>query len=453
MEELKRVVDFIKDHGEFTVVCHYDADGLAAGAIVSSTLDRLGKKNRVIPTKQMDSERIKLIKSGKNHIFADFGSGQIPVLEEHLQDYAIIDHHATLGTTEKPHFNAHLVGWDGATEISGAGMAYVVAREFGFKDLAAIAIVGAVGDMQDSSGQLVGFNREILADGVKAGVLDSYKDIRLFGRHSRPLTQFIAYCADPIFPGLSGDEDASNAFITSLGLPIKRGEEWLRYSSLSKEQQKHLISALYVYGKQHDVPESYLKSLIGEVYELPREDEKSFLRDAKDFSTLLNACGRHEQGLIGLEVAKGNRAEFYTEAEALLLKHRRLLRDGIDWAKANGAKDQGQFYLLDAGEKIKDTLIGVIAGMLYGAQVIPQDKPIIGLSYEKDEDKMKASGRATWPIVRSGVHLGKAMKAAAAAVGGEGGGHNIAAGAHFPPENREAFLAALNAEIEKQLRH
>jgi len=450
MEQLKRVVDFIKDRDEFMVVCHYDADGLAAGAIVSSALDRLGKKNTVVPTKQMDSERISLIKSGKNHIFADFGSGQIPVLEENLDDYAIIDHHATFGETDKPHFNAHLVGLDGAKEISGAGMSYLVAREFGFHDLSATAIVGAVGDMQDSGGKLIGFNREILADAEKEGVITAKTDIRLFGRHSRPLTQFIMFASDPIFPGLTGNEDAAKSFLADLGIPLRSGGDWLRYADLDGDQKKKLLSALFVYGKQHRVPDRYLKSLVGEVYELTNEPDKSLVKDTKDFATLLNACGRHEQGAIGLEVAKGDRGDYYMQAEQLLLQHRRMLREGIMWAREHGTKDLGAFYLLDAGDAIKDTLIGVIAGMLYGAQVIKQDKPIIGLSFDEEEGKMKASGRATWPLVRSGIHLGKALKAAASAVGGEGGGHNIAAGAHFPPDNREAFLKALATELDAQ---
>ncbi len=451
MKQLKRIVDFIDDHDEFMVVCHYDADGLSAGAIVSTLLDRLGKKNTVVPTKQMDSERIKLIKEGKNHIFTDFGSGQIPVLEENLTNFAIIDHHATLGETEKPHFNAHLEGLDGAREISGSGMSYLVAKEFGFKDLSAVAIVGAVGDMQDSTGALVGYNRKILADAEKAGVMEAKKDIRLFGRHSRPLVQFISFASDPIFPGLTGDEDAVRGFLHELDIPLKEGGNWAYYVDLDDSQKRKLISALYVYGKQHGIPERYLHSLVGEVYELTHEQDKTFVKDAKDFATMLNACGRHEQGIIGVQVAKGDRGSYYKKAQALLLMHRRQLREGIEWAKAHGAEDQGTFYLLDAGAAIKDTLIGVIAGMLYGAQVIGQDKPVIGISFDEEEGRMKASGRATWPLVHRGIHLGKAMKAAASSVGGEGGGHNIAAGAHFPPEKKGEFLSALGREFSAQL--
>jgi RecJ-like exonuclease len=69
-----------------------------------------------------------------------------------------------------------------------------------------------------------------------------------------------------------------------------------------------------------------------------------------------------------------------------------------------------------------------------------------------DEGMLKASGRATAALVRQGVNLGAAMREAAAAVGGEGGGHNIAAGARMPPERKKAFIEAVNDVIGKQIR-
>jgi RecJ-like exonuclease len=453
LEAAKPVVDFINDHDGFAVVSHYDADGLCSGAVLGVALERLGKKYTITPTKQMDSQRIAEIKSkGKHFLFADFGSGQLDTIAANLKSFAVVDHHATLGETTQPHFNAHLFGLDGASEISGAGMSYLVAKAISpdNADLSALAIVGAVGDMQDSTGKLVGFNRKILADAEKAGVIQAKKDIRLFGRHSRPLTQFLSYNADPIFPGITADEAGAVRFLNSAGIPVREGDEYLYYVDLSEDQKKRLVSALVVYGKRNFVPNDYLKSIVGEVYELSLEQDKTFVKDAKDFATLLNACGRHEKGEIGLKVAMGDRDIYYGMAAALLQQHRRMLRDGIEYAKQHGVVDVGHCYLLDGGTAIKDTLIGVIAGMLYGAQVIGQDKPILAFSID-DESNCKFSARATWPLVRKGVHLGKAMKAAASASGGEGGGHNIAAGATVPLARKDEFVRAFDAEVESQL--
>ena len=62
--------------------------------------------------------------------------------------------------------NPHLEG-EGSDVASGAGCAYAVAKALDPKntDLAAIAIVGAVGDVQDQEfRRLSGYNRTILED-------------------------------------------------------------------------------------------------------------------------------------------------------------------------------------------------------------------------------------------------------------------------------------------------
>src|SRR5207247_101677 len=74
--------------------------------------------------------------------------------------------------------NPHLEG-AGSDVASGAGCAYAVAKALdpANKDLASVAIVGAVGDVQDQEfRRLSGYNREILQDGIDAGVLRAQID-------------------------------------------------------------------------------------------------------------------------------------------------------------------------------------------------------------------------------------------------------------------------------------
>src|SRR3972149_11999281 len=84
--------------------------------------------------------------------------------------------------------NPHLEG-EGSDVASGAGCAYAVAKSLDGRntDLAAIAIVGAVGDVQDQEfRRLSGDHRTILQDGVAAGVVQAQMDLRLCGRGARP---------------------------------------------------------------------------------------------------------------------------------------------------------------------------------------------------------------------------------------------------------------------------
>jgi len=47
-------------------------------------------------------------------------------------------------------------------------------------------------------------------------------------------------------------------------------------------------------------------------------------------------------------------------------------------------------------------------------------------------------------MVENGINLGEAMRNAAQAIGGEGGGHPVAAGASIPKGKEEEFLKLLD---------
>ena len=85
--------------------------------------------------------------------------------------------------------------------------------------------------------------------------------------------------------------------------------------------------------------------------------------------------------------------------------------------------------------------------MLYGGL---RKKPILGLSLD-DKKNIKVSGRGTKTLVQMGLNLGLALREACLAVGGQGGGHRIAAGATVPPEKLDEFLKIFVSVVEKQI--
>lgn len=57
---------------------------------------------------------------------------------------------------------------DGSTSISGGGLSYLLARQFGYTDLSWMGLLAAVGDMQNiRTGKMVGANRVILEDSIR----------------------------------------------------------------------------------------------------------------------------------------------------------------------------------------------------------------------------------------------------------------------------------------------
>jgi single-stranded-DNA-specific exonuclease len=459
---IKKMVQIIKNLENFVVVYHYDADGVTSGAIITKALLREGKKVKTKWLKQLYKENIdEILNLGENFIFVDFGSGQIDYLKKEIGEdrLFILDHHQPIEkngqvVSTKWHINPLLFGINGGKEISGAGVVYFFSKELNIKnlDLSCLAIVGALGDMQDYGGQLEGLNRKIIDDAKEMGGLSVKIDLRLYGRISRPLISYLSFSSSPIIPGLTANEENCVAFLKENDIPIKDSftEQWLSYEDLSLVDKKKLSSAIFLYLSSEGIPEWKLKELIGEVYTLEKENKKSPLRDGKEFATLLNSCGRHKMANIGLDVCLGDRAEKYGEALVLMQEHKNALRNGIQFVKKNGVEEKESFYFFDAGEEIEESIVGIIAGMLYGS-FIEENKPIIALAKNKD-GTIKVSGRGTSGLVRRGLNIGGALKSLQEKIPGlEGGGHRVAAGAKVPAKYLNFFLEELGVKFKEQL--
>lgn len=416
----------IEDFKEPLIVNHYDADGLAAGALVAKALEIRGMNYNILTLRKLDFKE--KIKSAEEIIFVDFGG-----VEESLGDalkgkqVVIIDHHQ--GVDGKfPQANPHLFGFDGGSELSSSGTAYMVFRN---DELVDLAVVGAVGDMQFP---LKSLNRDILGEGIGKGIVRCDIDLSIFGRISRPLVWFLSYCTEPFLPGLTGNEKNCYRFLKEAGIELKQDGMWRKYYELELEERVRLVSALAAYLYSKGVGNAS-RELVGEVYMLARQKEGSELSDAKEYSTLLNACGRHNKPEVGIRVCLGREGAL-EEARAMLNEHRKQLREGIVHAISN-YEDFGKFYFLDGRKHIEDGVIGVIVGMLYGG-TLAGDKPIVGIALD-EEGKIKISARATKDLVAEGVNLGEALGKACQGIG-VGGGHNIAAGATIESSKLDEFL-------------
>ncbi len=466
-DQIEATAEEIKKRDDFVVVHHYDADGLSSGAITIKALEREGKKVASLCLKQLYKENIAQIRElGKNYVFVDFGSGQLDYLIHEFDGYLfVLDHHQPLTKEGKNyelahHINPLLFGVNGGTEISGAGVAFFFAYALNKKnaDLSYLAIVGALGDMQDnnSGSALIGINKKILEIAEKEKLLSVKKDLSLYGRISRPLVSYLAYSSNPILPGLTANEENCVAFIKELGIPLKDPftEQYLSYEDLPEAQKRTLSSALIMHLANANVEEWKIKLLIGETYTLLKEAPKSPLRDGKEFATALNACGRHKMPHVGLAVCLGDRNPCgeYGKAIGMLDEHRAALRRGIEFIHEHGIDEKKSFYFFDAKEAIEESLVGIIAGMLYGS-IISENKPIIALARNTD-GTIKVSGRGTSDLVRKGLNIGGALKEISQVIPGvEGGGHKVAAGAKVPAEKIDEFLSVLEEEFVKQLNY
>ncbi|WP_265109515.1 single-stranded-DNA-specific exonuclease RecJ [Halosolutus halophilus] len=482
------------DADRVLLASHIDADGLTSAAIAASALERAAIPFETVFEKQLDEDAVADIAATdyETVLFTDFGSGQLDCIGEHEDagDFTpvIADHHQPADRETEYHLNPLLVGIDGAAELSGAGASYVLARALADvsnedpsvaadggertvglrsdggtvaastaanaradnRDLAALAVVGAVGDMQASGGELHGANQAIVEEGVAAGVVETGKDLALYGKQTRPLPKLLEYATDVHVPGISNDQQGALRFLSDLDLELKRDGEWRRWSGLTNDEKRTVTSALVKRAVSSGVPATKIDGLVGTAYVLPEEPIGTELRDASEFSTLLNATARYERADVGLAVCLGDRDGALERARKLLRNHRRNLSNGIDLVTREGVTHEEHVQWFHAGDRIRETIVGIVAGMAMGNEGISRSKPIVAFA-AKNDDEIKVSARGTHSLVRQGLDLSVVMGEASRAVDGDGGGHDVAAGATVPKGREEAFIAHADEIVGEQL--
>ncbi|MEM0058396.1 MAG: DHH family phosphoesterase [Candidatus Bathyarchaeia archaeon] len=451
----------VKKDSTIHVFSHLDADGIAAAGIVGKALYRLEARFRIRITQWIDDRLVDEIVGEKPRIvvFTDLGSDYAKMLKQRAPEVEVVvlDHHQIAGENLERVLcvNPHLHGIDGARDVSSSGVAYFVAKAIDKinMDLAPIAVVGALGDLQDKYDQrmLGGLNEMIVEDAKSQGLLAVEKDLMFFGRETRPIHKALASTTNPFIPGISGDEGKSFAFLKSLGIEVKVDDKWRALRDLNEEEKRRLCSALADYllskGLHYEV-----SNLIGHVYTLTKEDAWTPLRDAREFAVLLNATGRMDKPGVGIAVCMGDRGTILEEANRILDEYRRTVNKYLEWVmeKPGRMKELENIYVVYGEDYIDDKIVGTISSILSTSLPNPE-KPIIVYAEVKEEGLVKVSARTIDAVASKGVNLGEIMQVAAEKCLGKGGGHDVAAGAQIPLENVEIFIKLVNELVGRRL--
>lgn len=460
----EEILKSVNSGKKILVVSHMDADGISAAGIMGRALLRAGADFCVRIERWMDGKVVDdaLLYGGRDAlpIFTDMGSGYLDILRAGAGDRRIIilDHHQLIGKPGESFIqvNPHLFGIDGSREISSAGIAYLVAK-FMNKinvDLACLAVVGALGDLQDKYGNrgLGGLNEIIVKDAAESGCLNIETDLLLFGRETRPIHKALAYTTSPYIPGISGEEDKSLAFLSGLNIELKRGDRWRALRDLSQEEKRRLFSALHDYLVSKGFRSEVAMSLLGSVYILVREEPWTPLRDAREFALLLNATGRTGASGLGVAVCMGDRGRSYEEALRVLEDYRQMITKYLRWLDENPERieEWENIYVLHGEKDIDERAISTISTIL-STNLSRPEKPLIAYSFVPSEGVIKISARTVDSTARMGLNLGEIIRVAAESHSGIGGGHDIAAGAQVPYDQKTKFLKYVDSLVGERM--
>ncbi len=449
----KEIEEEIEEGKMVRCVSHLDSDGLSSACILSHALLNKKADFHLSIVKQLSIEVIGALTKEKyeTYIFTDLGSGQISQLEERLKGKKVfvLDHHLPEKESEKiRQVNPHFFGIDGEKEISGVGVTYFVIKELLPPENSNewLVVVGAVGDRQDKGerNSLIGLNREIVRQGEKTRKIKEELDLNLFGRYSRPLHKSLEYTFHPYIPGVSGDETEAVALLKKLGIRLKDEEgNWRRLVDLTAEEKKKLTEEIIRRIAEGETPSKPLDIIATHYINLVEKEER--LKDAREFSTILNGCGRLGKPEIGVLLGLSRKREVLEEADKLMVKYRKELAGYLNKLKNSKLVDsRNGIAVIKPQANIKDTMIGTVSSILLTSL---KDKGVVIGIAEMNNETYKVSIRAKPELEK--LELGKVVREITKKISCFGGGHRKAAGAEIKKEKIGIFLNELMKEINQ----
>ncbi|WP_414837563.1 DHHA1 domain-containing protein [Candidatus Nanosalina sp. VS9-1] len=442
--------------GKIRLIGQYDADGINATAIAHEMLDRLGKEFEYEILKQLYEEDVERIAEEDEGLllFVDIGSGQSDLIKKHIieetdKEVIISDHHEPALDKEASeevnkentfiHMNPHFLGHDGGEAISAAGMTYLLAKAVDEDnyDLVQYALIGATGDVQKQEGEFMGLNKDIAQEAIDKEVVEKRKGLDLYGRTTKPLQKSLMYTTDPHLEGVSNNESGAIQLVKSAGLDIRENGSFRTLADLTEAEEKKLINAMIKRGYP-------VQRLLNDIYTL----ENGYEID--EFSTIINACGRLGMPRDGVKILLENDLEL---AEKISSKYGRKISSSLRYVEENKDNEdvvyEKDIGVIDGNSTIDADFIGTVTTITMSNGFF--SSPVVMGVAEAEKEKVKISSRASKEVVEAGLNLGDVIGEICEELDGEGGGHNIAAGAKIPQDRKKDFIDALNSKISEEV--
>ena len=432
---LSHAADIVRGHDFIQIYSHYDADGVSAASIIAQTLLREGKEFRATLFTTLNDYNMDIIRSTKADciIITDLGASYIDQLDAMKQDIVVLDHHTIISEAQRICYaNRHLYGIDGMTSGCGATMALLFSVTMNKRnwDLVQVAFAGIAGDRQHING-LSGLNTYLLEQGKKRGFVEEMPGSLI---PAGDLMTQLFLTTDPYIRGVSGNEAGVAKLLDDAG--IDRGKS---YMDLTDDERRKLSSLIAVRLTQQGMLEQSMNEIARNRYYL-----KGLGMDAEYLSSVLNSCGRSGFGGMGISAGMGDRKSIELGANLMKDSDKDLVLNMVELDK-KGLNQRKHFQWFDSSDS---GFTGMLCGISMQCIGDP-NKPTIGMNRSKEP--VNLSSRGMWCQLDKGIDLAVAMREACNTVGGDGGGHRIAAGGSIPSEKVEEFLDVLDGILEKQL--
>lgn len=432
--------------GKIRIISHYDGDGITSAGIISKAVHRSGKRFHTSMMNILKDDDIgSLDGEFELLIVVDMGTSQAEAISRRMIEIGargiILDHHKTKGR-DRPYsisdgggiieINPRFHGIDGTSGCSGSTLAFLLALALdpGNIDLSVFALAGSLADRQHVP-RFSELNQGIRDLAVDRGFLKSFTGMPFSGRS---VLESIVTSNDPFIKGISGDEESAISLLNDLGIDMEKPLE-----ELSEDEIKKLYSFVYARLLKDGVAKSIVNELFREVLYSERWG------NLQDLAYAIDTCGRMGKTGMGFEVVWGSKDTFEKTMDQRF-EQKKVIQKLLLQKLEEGINEMDHIQWLMVKE---DKLAGTVGGLSHN-YLFDHNKPVIALSGE-GTGKINVSSRGHKALCRRGLDLGEVMHEAGIANGGDGGGHDVAAGGSFKEENLHDYLGMVDVLVGKQM--
>ena len=112
-----------------------------------------------------------------------------------------------------------------------------------------------------------------------------------------------------------------------------------------------------------------IDNLIGYTYTLENEDQQTHVRDAREFSMMVNACGRMRKAGVGIGICMGDRDKLLAEGEEIATKYRVTLSNYASTLFAEKWRliDYGTSVFVNGEGVLGVNMLGGVSSLLSGS--------------------------------------------------------------------------------------
>jgi RecJ-like exonuclease len=413
---------------EVYLISHFDTDGITSATIALKSLKRLDSRFSLKIFPRLEKEDILKFPRDKILLMMDLGSNFLEELTKLDNEIFIIDHHEIPKIIKKE--NLHIINphLSKNEEISSSGLVYLFFKNLikEYKDLAKLAILGMIGDSMEKS--IDKLNHSIIQDGE----IKRRRGLLIYPS-TRPINIVLEYSSNFFIPGVTGNSQGVLELLRESGIKPVNGK-YKSIVDLTDEEMSKIITSIMLRN-----PKFKNKEILGDIFLIKFYNR---LEDAREISAMINACSRLDEVDVAIQFCM-EISNIKKKAELTHAKYKQYLISALNYVYTTEKIEGDKFIIINAKEKIKETIIGTVASILSNSIVYEEGTIIVTMA--NYQDKIKISSRC---VGENKKNLREFLSEVINKIGGEVGGHESAAGGIIKKDKEEEFINLLKKNLE-----